>query len=149
MSTIEQEIITILSEQLGIYPSGIKKDSNLVNDLYADSLDITELRMSIEEQFLIHIPDNEIKKLHTVSDLITYVRIKTKIKKDLDLLSVHTKSNIKSAEAYGQKMQKRAYSLEQALRNLVESCELNESSKTKLTSYQEALIKAKEVINGE
>lgn len=75
--TIEQEIISIIVEQLGVAPEAVDHKKSFVEDLNADSLDITELVMTIEERFGVEIPQNEAELLRTVGDLVDFVtRIK-------------------------------------------------------------------------
>lgn len=69
----KQQLIEIIAEQLGIDDSQINDDSNLANDLGADSLDTLELVMTLEEIFKIEISDSEAEKLETVSDVYTFI----------------------------------------------------------------------------
>jgi acyl carrier protein len=63
----------IISEKIGCDQDMIKDDSNFVEDLGADSLNIVELVMGIEEHFDIEIPDEDAETLHTVADLKQYI----------------------------------------------------------------------------
>ena len=63
----------IIAENLNIDQGLIKDDSNFVNDLGADSLNIVEVIMGIEEEFDIEIPDEDAEILHTVGDLNQYI----------------------------------------------------------------------------
>ena len=63
----------IIAENLGIDKDMIKDESNFVNDLGADSLNIVEVIMSIEEEFDIEIPDEDAETLHTVGELRQYI----------------------------------------------------------------------------
>mgnify|MGYP003311454271 FL=1 len=63
----------IIAENLGIDQGMIKDESNFVNDLGADSLNIVEVIMSIEEEFDIEIPDEDAETLHTVGELRQYI----------------------------------------------------------------------------
>ena len=63
----------IIAENLGIDQGMIKDESNFVNDLGADSLNIVEVIMGIEEEFDIEIPDEDAETLHTVGDLRQYI----------------------------------------------------------------------------
>jgi len=63
----------IIAENLGIDQGMIKDESNFVNDLGADSLNIVEVIMGIEEEFDIEIPDEDAEILHTVGDLKQYI----------------------------------------------------------------------------
>lgn len=71
---IEQKVIRIISEQLGIEKEKIKTETSFVNDLAADSLDIVELVMRFEEAFDISIPDEDAEKIQTVGQAIEYIR---------------------------------------------------------------------------
>ncbi len=64
----------LIAEQLGIDEEEIALESSFVDDLGADSLDIVELIMAIEEEFKIEIPDEDAEKLASVSDVIEYVK---------------------------------------------------------------------------
>ena len=63
----------IIAENLGIDKDMIKDESNFVNDLGADSLNIVEVIMGIEEEFDIEIPDEDAETLHTVGELKQYI----------------------------------------------------------------------------
>ena len=63
----------IIAETLGIDQGMIKDESHFVNDLGADSLNIVEVVMSIEEEFDIEIPDEDAETLHTVGQLKQYI----------------------------------------------------------------------------
>ena len=63
-----------ISEQLGIEPEDVTMESSFIEDLGADSLDIVELLMALEEEFDIEIPDEEAEKLITVSDVVDYIK---------------------------------------------------------------------------
>lgn len=70
---IKSKLKALVVQRLGVDEEEIKEDSSFVDDLKADSLDIVELIMAIEEEFSIEIPDEEAEKLKTVSDALTYV----------------------------------------------------------------------------
>lgn len=70
---IKSKLKALVVQRLGVDEDEIKEDSSFVDDLKADSLDIVELIMAIEEEFSIEIPDEEAEKLKTVSDALTYV----------------------------------------------------------------------------
>ena len=74
MEKIESNIKNIISEQLGIELENISNNFYIKGDLGADSLDIIELIMSIEEKFDLQIPDDKIRKIATVEDIINYVK---------------------------------------------------------------------------
>ncbi|HAA81323.1 MAG TPA: acyl carrier protein, partial [Thermoanaerobacter sp.] len=61
------------AEQLGIDPEEITMESSFIDDLGADSLDIVELIMALEEEFDIEIPDEDAEKIKTVGDVVEYL----------------------------------------------------------------------------
>ena len=63
-----------VAEQLGIETDEITLESSFIDDLGADSLDIVELLMALEEEFDIEIPDEEAEKLTTVGDVVDYIK---------------------------------------------------------------------------
>ncbi len=71
---VEKKIIQIISDQLGISEDEITSDASFVEELGADSLDIVELIMAMEEEFEIEIPDEDAEKLLTVQDAIQYIQ---------------------------------------------------------------------------
>ena len=73
MSSVEDQVKTIIAEQLGIKVDEIKQDASFVDDLGADSLDTVELVMALEEEFETEIPDEEAEKITTVQNAIDYV----------------------------------------------------------------------------
>jgi acyl carrier protein len=77
-SSIQQEIIDIVVEQLGVDPSEVTLQKSFVEDLNADSLDQTEFVMSIEEKYGIEIPEEVAEKLKTVGDVVAYVEERQK-----------------------------------------------------------------------
>ena len=62
-----------IADRLGVPDGQVQPASALVDDLGADSLDLVELVMAIEEQFEVEIPDDEVQKLRTVQDAVDYV----------------------------------------------------------------------------
>lgn len=71
--SIEQEVIEIVVEQLGVDKDDVTADKSFVEDLNADSLDLTELIMTFEERFGCEISQEEAEKLKTVRDVINYI----------------------------------------------------------------------------
>jgi len=71
--TLEQEVIDIVVEQLGVDAQEVTTDKSFVEDLNADSLDLTELIMTFEERFGFEISEEEAEKLKTVGDVIRYI----------------------------------------------------------------------------
>lgn len=72
MST-EQEVIDIVVEQLGVDKNDVESSKSFVEDLNADSLDLTELIMTFEERFGCEISEKEAEGLKTVGDVINYI----------------------------------------------------------------------------
>ncbi len=68
-----EKLSGIIAEELGVEKSKIKEDSNLADDLGADSLDAVELIMAIEEEFDVEIDDTEATKIKTVQDILDYL----------------------------------------------------------------------------
>ena len=75
---IEAKVKNIIAEQLGVGEDEIKPESNFVEDLGADSLDIVELVMAMEEEFEVEIPDEEAENIKSVGDAINYINTHTK-----------------------------------------------------------------------
>ena len=73
MSSIEERVIKMVAEQLGVKEDEVKPASSFVEDLGADSLDTVELIMALEEEFDTEIPDEEAEKITTVQQAITYI----------------------------------------------------------------------------
>ena len=72
--SIEARVRSIIADQLGITEEEIKPESKFIEDLGADSLDIVELVMALEEEFGLEIPDEEADKLKTVGDAMNYLK---------------------------------------------------------------------------
>ena len=66
-----------LVEQFGVNESEITYDTSFVDDLSADSLDLVELVMAIEQDFDIEIPDEDVESIKTVGDAVNYIKEKT------------------------------------------------------------------------
>jgi len=71
------KIKEVVAEQLDVGIDEIKEDSKFVEDLGADSLDVVELVMALEEEFDIEIPDEEAEKIQTVQDALDYIKSKS------------------------------------------------------------------------
>jgi acyl carrier protein len=71
---IEEKVIAIVAEQLGVDKSEITRDTHFVNDLNADSLDTVELVMEFEDEFETTIPDEQAEKIQTVGQAIEYIK---------------------------------------------------------------------------
>lgn len=71
---IDSKVKEIISEQLNVGMEEVKPEAHFINDLGADSLDIVELVMAMEEGFDIEIPDEAAEKIQTVGDAIKYIK---------------------------------------------------------------------------
>lgn len=78
MSELLEKIKKIVSEQLDVDPDQVVPEASFVDDLGADSLDLTELIMAMEDEFGMEIDDEEAQKLRTVQDVINYIESKLK-----------------------------------------------------------------------
>ncbi len=70
---ILEKLKVLISEGLGVDKELVKEEATFVDDLSADSLDIVELIMSIEEEFDMEVPDSDAEKIVTVGDIIDYI----------------------------------------------------------------------------
>jgi len=68
-----EKVKKLVVEQLGVEEDDIAMESSFIDDLGADSLDIVELIMALEEEFSLEIPDNEAEKITTVGDAVGYI----------------------------------------------------------------------------
>lgn len=75
---VQEKVKSIIVEQLGVDPEKVKLESKFIEDLGADSLDIVELVMAMEEEFDLEIPDEDAEKLKTVNDVQSYLISKGK-----------------------------------------------------------------------
>jgi acyl carrier protein len=71
---LEDRVAEIIAEQLGVSKEEVVPEASFIDDLGADSLDIVELVMAMEEEFDIEIPDEDAEKIQTIGDAIAYVR---------------------------------------------------------------------------
>lgn len=74
MDNTLNRVKSILAKDLGFFEDQIKENSRLVNDLHADSLDIVEIIISLENEFQIDIPDKVIEEFQTVKDIVNYLQ---------------------------------------------------------------------------
>lgn len=73
-----EKIVAMMCEQFDLEPDAISENTSFVDDLGIDSLDVVELVMELEDAFhLDQIPEEELKKMHTVGDLVEYVTAHT------------------------------------------------------------------------
>ena len=75
---VKDRVKKIIVDQLGVDADKVKPEASFIDDLGADSLDIVELVMALEEDFNIEIPDEEAEKARTVGDVMQYVSQKAK-----------------------------------------------------------------------
>ena len=73
MATVEERVIDIVSEQLGVDKDKITRETSFVNDLGADSLDTVELVMELEEEFDITIPDDAAETIQSFGDAVKFI----------------------------------------------------------------------------
>jgi acyl carrier protein len=74
MSSIEKRVKEIIVEQLGVNENEVTPEAKFVDDLGADSLDLVELVMALEEEYNIEISDEDAEKILTVGDVIEYIQ---------------------------------------------------------------------------
>jgi len=72
-SSVEEKVKQIIVEQLGVDESEVTPTASFIDDLGADSLDIVELVMALEEEYEMEISDEDAEKIKTVQDVITYI----------------------------------------------------------------------------
>ncbi|MDD9949973.1 MAG: acyl carrier protein [Zetaproteobacteria bacterium] len=73
-TTVEDKIKSIVASQLGVEQSAVVAGAKFIEDLGADSLDIVELVMAMEEAFSVDIPDEEAENIKSVEDAVNYVK---------------------------------------------------------------------------
>ena len=73
---IFEKVKKIIVEQLSVAEDAVTKEASFIDDLGADSLDIVELIMALEEEFDMEIPDADAEKISTVNDVIEYIKEK-------------------------------------------------------------------------
>ena len=74
MASVEERVINIVAETMGVDKASVTPATSFVNDLGADSLDTVELVMELEDEFDMNIPDEEAEKLQTVGAAIDYIQ---------------------------------------------------------------------------
>lgn len=72
-SVTEKRVTEIISEQLGVSQEEVTLEAAFIEDLGADSLDIVELVMALEEEYNTNISDEDVEKIRTVKDVISYI----------------------------------------------------------------------------
>ena len=73
MASVQERVIELVAEQLGVNTDQVSRETSFVNDLGADSLDTVELVMELEEEFDINIPDDAAEKIQTVGQAIEFI----------------------------------------------------------------------------
>ena len=73
MAAVFDKIKDILCEQLDVEEDAVTMDANIIDDLGADSLDVVDLVMSLEDEFNAEIPDEEVENMKTVGDIVKYI----------------------------------------------------------------------------
>ena len=70
---IFDDVRDVVVEQLSVAPDAVKLESKIIEDLGADSLDVVELVMALEEKFEVETPDSDAEKLITINDVVSYI----------------------------------------------------------------------------
>lgn len=90
---IEQRCIDIVVEQLGVARAEVKPESSFVQDLGADSLDVVELTMAVEDEFDIQIQDEDAEKFTTLKTVVDYVTSVVKTEDEQDAATIAARKN--------------------------------------------------------
>ena len=70
---MKQRVLEIIAEQFNVEIDELKSSTNFVHDLNADSIELVEMVMSLEEEFDIHLEDEELMEIHTIGDVIELI----------------------------------------------------------------------------
>jgi acyl carrier protein len=73
---LKKEVVATIAEQLGVDIAEVSEEKSFIEDLNADSLDLTEMIMTLEEKFNVEIADEQAEKLKTVGDVISFISSK-------------------------------------------------------------------------
>ncbi len=73
MEAVIHRVSSIVGEQLGVEEGDLVPEASLLDDLGADSLDVVELVMALEEEFGIEVPDDDVENIRTIQDIVRYV----------------------------------------------------------------------------
>lgn len=73
-----EKVKSIIVDQLGVDESAVTMEASFIDDLGADSLDLVELIMALEEEFNLEIPDGEAENIKVVSDVVNYIKANSK-----------------------------------------------------------------------
>ena len=68
-----EKLQEIIADVLNVDPNEVTMETTFADDLGADSLDVVDMLMSLEDEFDVEIPDDQIEKIHTVGDLVSYI----------------------------------------------------------------------------
>ncbi len=77
MSALAARVNEIIAEQLGAEKDALVPEANLLDDLGADSLDVVELVMALEEEYGIEVPDEDAENIRTIQDIVSYIEART------------------------------------------------------------------------
>lgn len=77
MEALSTRVNSIILDQLGVEASTLVPEANLLDDLGADSLDVVELVMALEEEFGIEVPDEDVENIRTIGDILEYLEDRT------------------------------------------------------------------------
>ncbi len=73
MEALSERVNSIVTDQLGVDKESLSPEANLLDDLGADSLDVVELVMALEEEFGIEVPDDDVENIRTIRDIVKYI----------------------------------------------------------------------------
>ena len=73
MEALSERVNSIVTDQLGVDKASLSPEANLLDDLGADSLDVVELVMALEEEFGIEVPDDDVENIRTIGDIVAYL----------------------------------------------------------------------------
>ena len=73
MEQFAAKVASIVGDQLGVARAALVPEANLLDDLGADSLDVVELVMALEEELSIEVPDDDVENIRTIQDIVSYV----------------------------------------------------------------------------
>jgi len=71
--TVEERVLSVIAEQMGVGVGELRRSTKIIDDLDADSLDMTEIAMELEDEFDIAIPDRALEDFRDVGNMINYV----------------------------------------------------------------------------
>ncbi len=74
MADLMEKVKNLIAEELAVDPSEVTAEASFIDDLGADSLDVVELVMAMEEEFDLEIPDEDAEKIETVQDAVDYLK---------------------------------------------------------------------------